>query len=171
MLAALGPGEPSRFLVTTPDGYRLVDCTTDRIEVKREGKVPTKLQELRMAEVRKAGGVYYTPTYIVDYIVRQTVGEHGEGAPVGRLALCRVRQGTIRAGQQVAGFLEHLGRDRAFLEVELGHDPPHRLDRRLADLGDERGVGARRVLAGELGLASTTAAVLFYEALRQRSGN
>jgi len=25
-------------------------------------------------EVKKAGGVYYTPTYIVDYIVRQTVG-------------------------------------------------------------------------------------------------
>ncbi|MFH1748417.1 MAG: type I restriction endonuclease, partial [Planctomycetota bacterium] len=26
-------------------------------------------------EVRKAGGVYYTPTYIVDYIVKHTVGE------------------------------------------------------------------------------------------------
>ena len=26
-------------------------------------------------EVKKAGGVYYTPTYIVDYIVEQTVGE------------------------------------------------------------------------------------------------
>ena len=26
-------------------------------------------------EVRKAGGVYYTPTYIVDYIVRHTVGK------------------------------------------------------------------------------------------------
>ncbi|MGD9714861.1 MAG: N-6 DNA methylase, partial [Thermomicrobiales bacterium] len=26
-------------------------------------------------EVKKAGGVYYTPTYIVDYIVKQTVGE------------------------------------------------------------------------------------------------
>ncbi len=26
-------------------------------------------------EVRKAGGVYYTPTYIVDYIVRNTVGK------------------------------------------------------------------------------------------------
>lgn len=25
-------------------------------------------------EVKKAGGIYYTPTYIVDYIVRQTVG-------------------------------------------------------------------------------------------------
>ena len=30
-------------------------------------------------EVRKAGGVYYTPAYIVDYIVRQTVGRLLEG--------------------------------------------------------------------------------------------
>jgi len=30
-------------------------------------------------EVRKAGGVYYTPAYIVDYIVRQTVGKLLEG--------------------------------------------------------------------------------------------
>ena len=30
-------------------------------------------------EVRKAGGVYYTPTYIVDYIVEQTVGKLVEG--------------------------------------------------------------------------------------------
>ena len=26
-------------------------------------------------EVKKAGGVYYTPTYIVDYIVKNTVGK------------------------------------------------------------------------------------------------
>jgi hypothetical protein len=30
-------------------------------------------------EVRKAGGVYYTPTYIVDYIVKNTVGKLIEG--------------------------------------------------------------------------------------------
>jgi len=30
-------------------------------------------------EVRKAGGVYYTPTYIVDYIVKNTVGKLVEG--------------------------------------------------------------------------------------------
>ncbi len=30
-------------------------------------------------EVRKAGGVYYTPTYIVDYIVENTVGKLLEG--------------------------------------------------------------------------------------------
>ena len=43
-------------------------------------------------EVRKAGGVYYTPTYIVDYIVKNTVGKlllspsplQGEGRGEGR---------------------------------------------------------------------------------------
>lgn len=35
-------------------------------------------------EVRKAGGVYYTPTYIVDYIVKNTVGKLVEAAHRGR---------------------------------------------------------------------------------------
>ncbi|KZL49003.1 restriction endonuclease subunit M [Nodularia spumigena CENA596] len=30
-------------------------------------------------EVRKAGGVYYTPSYIVDYIVKETIGKFLEG--------------------------------------------------------------------------------------------
>ncbi len=34
-------------------------------------------------EVKKAGGVYYTPTYIVEYIVRQTVGKLLEGKKPG----------------------------------------------------------------------------------------
>lgn len=33
-------------------------------------------------EVKKAGGVFYTPSYIVDYIVKQTVGKLLEGAAV-----------------------------------------------------------------------------------------
>ncbi len=38
-------------------------------------------------EVRKAGGVYYTPTYIVDYIVEQTVGKLLEGKNPKRLCI------------------------------------------------------------------------------------
>jgi type I restriction-modification system DNA methylase subunit len=34
-------------------------------------------------EVKKAGGVYYTPSYIVDYIVKQTVGKLLEGKKPG----------------------------------------------------------------------------------------
>ncbi|MCY2988722.1 MAG: Eco57I restriction-modification methylase domain-containing protein [Planctomycetota bacterium] len=37
-------------------------------------------------EVRKAGGVYYTPSYIVDYIVKQTVGRKIEGQSPTQLA-------------------------------------------------------------------------------------
>ncbi len=37
-------------------------------------------------EVRKAGGVYYTPTYIVDTIVRQTVGPLLEGKTPAQIA-------------------------------------------------------------------------------------
>ncbi|MHB1035207.1 MAG: Eco57I restriction-modification methylase domain-containing protein [Pirellulales bacterium] len=37
-------------------------------------------------EVRKAGGVYYTPSYIVDYIVKQTVGQRIEGKSPAQLA-------------------------------------------------------------------------------------
>lgn len=35
-------------------------------------------------EVRKAGGVYYTPTYIVDYIVKNTVGRFLEGKKLNK---------------------------------------------------------------------------------------
>jgi hypothetical protein len=38
-------------------------------------------------EVRKAGGVYYTPTYIVDYIVHNTVGKLLEGNPTPSTSL------------------------------------------------------------------------------------
>jgi len=37
-------------------------------------------------EVRKAGGVYYTPSYIVDYIVKNTVGKKIEGRSPAQLA-------------------------------------------------------------------------------------
>jgi hypothetical protein len=37
-------------------------------------------------EVRKAGGVYYTPRYIVEYIVKQTVGRQIEGRSPAQLA-------------------------------------------------------------------------------------
>ncbi len=40
-------------------------------------------------EVRKAGGVYYTPSYIVDYIVKNTVGKQVEGKSPAQIAKCK----------------------------------------------------------------------------------
>ena len=45
-------------------------CHIPSEDLKRLGKKP---------EVRKAGGVYYTPSYIVEYIVKNTVGTLLEG--------------------------------------------------------------------------------------------
>lgn len=43
-------------------------------------------------EVKKAGGVYYTPSYIVDYIVKQTVGKLLEGKkPGARSAVNKIK--------------------------------------------------------------------------------
>ena len=41
-------------------------------------------------EVRKAGGVYYTPTYIVDYIVKNTVGKLVEGKSPKEVATLKI---------------------------------------------------------------------------------
>jgi hypothetical protein len=47
-------------------------------------------------EVKKAGGVFYTPAYIVDYIVKQTVGKLLEGASVGIKEIRREKDGKIK---------------------------------------------------------------------------
>jgi type I restriction-modification system DNA methylase subunit len=44
-------------------------------------------------EVRKAGGVYYTPTYIVDYIVKNTVGKLLENSPTSALRSAETADG------------------------------------------------------------------------------
>ena len=41
-------------------------------------------------EVRKAGGVYYTPEYIVDYIVENTVGEKIKGKTPKEIANIKI---------------------------------------------------------------------------------
>jgi hypothetical protein len=48
-------------------------------------------------EVRKAGGVYYTPTYIVDYIVKNTVGKPRQGGSPAHLTF-PARTTTIPRG-------------------------------------------------------------------------
>ena len=49
-------------------------------------------------EVRKAGGVYYTPKYIVDYIVEQTVGKLIEGKTPAQIAKLRIADPACGSG-------------------------------------------------------------------------
>ncbi len=62
-------------------------------------------------EVRKAGGVYYTPTYIVDYIVKQTVGKLVEGkkpGPRGAVSKLKILDPACGSGSFLLGAYQLL---------------------------------------------------------------
>ena len=59
-------------------------------------------------EVRKAGGVYYTPAYIVDYIVENTVGALLEGATPDEAAKLRILDPACGSGSFLTGAYQYL---------------------------------------------------------------
>ena len=56
-------------------------------------------------EVRKAGGVYYTPTYIVDYIVENTVGKLLDGKTPKDVEKLRILDPACGSGSFLTGAL------------------------------------------------------------------
>ncbi len=59
-------------------------------------------------EVKKAGGVFYTPTYIVDYIVRQTVGPLIEDKTPKQIEHLRVLDPACGSGSFLIGAYQFL---------------------------------------------------------------
>lgn len=59
-------------------------------------------------EVRKAGGVYYTPTYIVDYIVRQTLGPLLDGRTLKTAKGLSILDPACGSGSFLLGALDFL---------------------------------------------------------------
>ena len=86
-----------------------------RLTAGRQAKVEEK------PEVRKAGGVYYTPRYIVDYIVQNTVGRLLEGRTPAEAAQLKIVDPACGSGS----FL--LGAYRCLLDWHLewytAHEP------------------------------------------------
>ncbi|MDO8691326.1 MAG: N-6 DNA methylase, partial [Dehalococcoidia bacterium] len=58
--------------------------------------------------VKKAGGVYYTPTYIVDYIVQHTVGKLLEGKTPRQAASLRILDPACGSGSFLIVAYQHL---------------------------------------------------------------
>lgn len=59
-------------------------------------------------EVKKAGGVYYTPTYIVDYIVKQTVGKLLEGKTPKQASKLKILDPACGSGSFLIGAYQYL---------------------------------------------------------------
>jgi len=59
-------------------------------------------------EVKKAGGVYYTPTYVVDYIVRSTVGRLLHGKTPRQASRIKIVDPTCGSGSFLLGAYQYL---------------------------------------------------------------
>jgi hypothetical protein len=59
-------------------------------------------------EVKKAGGVFYTPTYIVQYIVQHTVGKLLEGRTPKEVEKLRILDPACGSGSFLIGAYQHL---------------------------------------------------------------
>jgi type I restriction-modification system DNA methylase subunit len=73
-----------------------------RLTARHQAKVEEK------PEVRKAGGVYYTPTYIVDYIVKNTIGKLVDGKTPEKVTKLKFVDPACGSGSFLLGAYQYL---------------------------------------------------------------
>ncbi len=100
------PESPYEFSVLSADilgqVYEQFLGKVIRLTAGHQAKVEEK------PEVRKAGGVYYTPKYIVDYIVKNTVGKLVEDKKPKEIAKVRVLDPACGSGSFLLGAYQYL---------------------------------------------------------------
>ncbi len=69
---------------------------------------PQRVKVEEKPEVRKAGGVYYTPKYIVDYIVKNTVGKLIEGKTPKQIEKIKILDPACGSGSFLLGAYQYL---------------------------------------------------------------
>lgn len=74
------------------------------ISINNRGKAIIELKP----EVRKAGGVYYTPQYIVDYIVKNTIGKLCEKKTPREVAELKIVDPACGSGSFLIGAYQYL---------------------------------------------------------------
>lgn len=86
-------------------------------------------------EVRKAGGVYYTPTYIVDYIVQNTVGQLVESKTPDQVAKLKILDPACGSGSFLLGAFQFMI-DWHLKWYEADGITKHEKAKRVRPLGD-----------------------------------
>ncbi|MDE2749992.1 MAG: N-6 DNA methylase [Chloroflexota bacterium] len=100
------PSSPFEFSVMPPEilGQVYEQFLGKVIELSPGGAVSVE----EKPEVRKAGGVYYTPAYIVDYIVENTVGELLKEKTPDEAAKLRILDPACGSGSFLVGAYQCL---------------------------------------------------------------
>jgi hypothetical protein len=100
------PHSPYEFSVLSPEilgnVYEQFLGKVIRLTLSNQAKIEEK------PEVKKAGGVFYTPQYIVDYIVKNTVGKLCEGKTPNKVAKLRIIDPACDSGSFLLGAYNYL---------------------------------------------------------------
>ncbi len=100
------PESPYEFSVLSVEilgsAYEQFLGKTIHVEAGKRAKIEEK------PEVRKAGGVYYTPQYIVDYIVQNTVGKMIEGKSPKEIEKIKIVDPACGSGSFLIGAYQYL---------------------------------------------------------------
>jgi len=99
------PQSPYRFDVI---GVELLGSIYERYLGKTIRPTAKTVRVEEKPEVRKAGGVYYTPKYIVDYIVKNTVGKVIEGKTPKQIEKIRILDPACGSGSFLIGAFQYL---------------------------------------------------------------
>jgi len=99
------PQSPYRFDVI---GVELLGSIYERYLGNTIRLTPKQVRVEEKSEVRKAGGVYYTPKYIVDYIVKNTVGKVIEGKTPKQIEKIRILDPACGSGSFLIGAFQYL---------------------------------------------------------------
>jgi len=86
----------------------IIGSIYERFLGKEVHATPKRADIIDKPEVRKAGGVYYTPQYIVRYIVENTIGKLIEGKTPSEIAKLRFADISCGSGSFLIGAFECL---------------------------------------------------------------
>ncbi|MDR3063013.1 MAG: N-6 DNA methylase, partial [Methanobrevibacter sp.] len=100
------PKSPYEFSVISPEIlgniYEQFLGKIIRFTAKKQVKIEEK------EEVKKAGGVFYTPKYVVDFIVKNTVGDICKGKTPNQVAKLKFLDPSCGSGSFLLGIYEYL---------------------------------------------------------------
>ena len=97
-------------------------------------------------EVRKAGGVYYTPKYVVDYIVENTVGKLIEGKTPNQIEMIKICDPACGSGSFLIGAYQYL----LYWHLKYYFDNPQKQDGPLTPDGNLTTAEKKRILLNNI---------------------
>ncbi len=102
---SLYPPSPYAFSVMPPD---ILGQIYERFLGKVIRLTPKQVKIEEKPQVRKAGGVYYTPSHIVNYITKHTIGDLLDGSTPDKVAKIRILDPACGSGSFLIVAYEYL---------------------------------------------------------------